>query len=398
MCRNGLGFAMMRFDELLWKEPWLSPVILNIKNRIPTRKIDTAGITPDGKTLYYNPRFWRDLSDSEKVAVQLHEVLHIANLHSIRRGKRDKELWNWACDMSINYLIENSGYNLPLGTLCGVDDSAENIYEKLSRYKTVAEYDKDFIKRYLSEEFSRELLDGEIKYLLSDRLSSNNIALAHYFCACGRGISYYLSQEMSLDGDLLVESKEQNQDITETIEAINEAQALAGKGTTKLSKRFNVIESKTDWRVVLQSLVKSITGDDVDYVSYEFDEFGICEDVLTNKPKLRICVLVDESGSISDTLYSMFIGELNKLSKVADVFASGFTDDTPLDAVPLKKYKRTMSGGTCVLRAYNDAIASDFDNIIILTDGYLEFPEKEPKPTIWAMPKSFGRNKEVIIY
>lgn len=93
----------------------------------------------------------------------------------------------------------------------------------------------------------------------------------------------------------------------------------------------------------------------------------------------------------------MFLGELDKMSKWAEVFASGFTYDTPLNAVSLSMYERTMTGGTCVLRAYKDAIKAGFDNIIVLTDGYLEFPREEPKPTIWVMPKTHNRKQEVII-
>ena len=147
----------------------------------------------------------------------------------------------------------------------------------------------------------------------------------------------------------------------------------------------------------MQNLVKSVLGDEYDYLSYEFDEFGICEDILSPKPRARICVLVDESGSIGDELYRQFLGELEKMKRFADIYASGFTDNTELNAVPLKDYRRTMTGGTDVFRAYEKACQLQFSCIIVLTDGYLEFPKHEPTDTIWAMPKSFGRKNEVII-
>ena len=73
---------------MLWREPWLAPVVLNLRNIIPTERIETAGVTPDGKTLYYNPSFWDSLRAEEQLGLQLHEVLHIANLHTARKGNR----------------------------------------------------------------------------------------------------------------------------------------------------------------------------------------------------------------------------------------------------------------------------------------------------------------------
>ena len=94
---------------------------------------------------------------------------------------------------------------------------------------------------------------------------------------------------------------------------------------------------------------------------------------------------------------SLFLGELFRMSRFAEIYVSGFAGGTELNAVPLSKYERTMTGGTDVIPAYEQACKEDFDCIVVLTDGYLEFPEFEPKHTIWAMPESFGRRMEVII-
>lgn len=45
----------------------------------------------------------------EQLGLQLHEVLHIANLHAARKGNRQHWLWNVACDMAINAQIEDCG-------------------------------------------------------------------------------------------------------------------------------------------------------------------------------------------------------------------------------------------------------------------------------------------------
>ena len=44
------------------------------------------------------------LSKEERLFVILHELWHVAKLHSIRRESRDPRLWNIACDYHINNL------------------------------------------------------------------------------------------------------------------------------------------------------------------------------------------------------------------------------------------------------------------------------------------------------
>ena len=101
--------------------------------------------------------------------------------------------------------------------------------------------------------------------------------------------------------------------------------------------------------------------------------------------------------SLSHDLFEQFLGELLRMSQFAEIFVSGFAGGTELNAVPLSKYERTMTGGTDVIPAYEQACREDFDCIVVLTDGYLAFPESEPRHTIWVMPESFGRRVEVIL-
>ncbi len=355
----------MDFTRLIWLEPWLTPVVLNLRQVIADdHAVETAGVTPDGTILYYSPTFWKGLSRDERLGVQIHELLHIVNLHERRRDGRQHRLWNIACDMAINYQITASGYVLPDGVLPGENDTAEHIYDRLVKENSGGGRGQD-----------------------RSRGAGGNP---------GDGAP---SGGPPLQDDL----RERNADGTTsgpdncTLDAVESAGRLAGTGTTPLSAQYRPAPARADWRVVLQNLVKSVVGDKMDYHSYTFDEFGVCEDILSPKPRPKLCVLVDESGSISDRLYEQFLGELNRMSRFAEVYVSGFADETELHAVLLDQYCRTMTGGTDVRTAYEQACRAEFDCILILTDGYLPFPESEPKPTIWVMPESFGRNKEVLL-
>lgn len=357
----------MNFQKVLWKEPWLAPVAMGIRNIIKSTRIETIGITPDGTTVYFNPEYWKSLNEAQKIAVEIHILLHIINRHSARRGGRIHSIWNVACDISINYLITASGYILPPDAYKGENDSAEHIYNRLV-YGSTLIHDKVNTNR-----------DNTRK---NDGCDIHSVPLSDDLLTC------------NIDGSEYCD----NSDVLEAIESTKLLLKTMGKGSTPLSKLFKPLSvSKSDWRAVLWSFTKSIIGDEFDYLGYEFDEFGICEDLLIEKPQVSICALVDESGSISDLLYSNFLSELSKLSRVANVYVSGFTDNSDLNEVPVAQYKRSMTGGTNIIHTYEQACSKHYDCIVVLTDGELVFPKSEAIPTIWVMPKSNDRKYEVII-
>ena len=71
--------------------------------------IPTAGT--NGILLKINPKFFYELSKEERLFVILHELWHVAKLHSIRRESRDCRLWNIACDYHINNLLLKENYS-----------------------------------------------------------------------------------------------------------------------------------------------------------------------------------------------------------------------------------------------------------------------------------------------
>jgi predicted metal-dependent peptidase len=96
---------------------------------VGNHSIDT--MATDGKRIYYNPAFVDTLTLGEVKGVLCHEIMHIANGHSLRRGSRDPFLWNVACDYAINPLILKGKMILPKD--CLIDPrysgmSAEEIY------------------------------------------------------------------------------------------------------------------------------------------------------------------------------------------------------------------------------------------------------------------------------
>ena len=70
-------------------------------------RIETA--CTDGKCIKFNPHFIATLSKAQLIFLVCHEVMHVALLHSFRRGGRDHDGFNIACDHQINLTLIDDG-------------------------------------------------------------------------------------------------------------------------------------------------------------------------------------------------------------------------------------------------------------------------------------------------
>ena len=118
--------------RLRMRSPFFATLALFAKF-IPTESMPTAAT--DGKDIFYNPDFLQSLTTPQQDGLILHEVLHAALLHVLRRGVRDKEAWNIAADIVVNGIICQQGYfKLPEGVIRDRNLehlSVEEIYELL---------------------------------------------------------------------------------------------------------------------------------------------------------------------------------------------------------------------------------------------------------------------------
>ena len=96
----------------------------------------------------------------------------------------------------------------------------------------------------------------------------------------------------------------------------------------------------------------------------------------------NIAVSIDQSGSVSDQMLSMFFAELNELSSIASFTVIPF--DTRVDESKVyewrkgqnRKMERVLHGGTCFDAPTEYVNKLNFDGHIILTD--MEAPKPKP--------------------
>ncbi len=118
--------------RLRMKSPFFATIAL-FARFVPIKSMPTAAT--DGKDIFYNPDFLASLPSPQVDGLLLHEVLHAALLHVIRRGTRDPNLWNVAADLVVNGAIaKQPGFALPTGAIRDPKFeklSVEEIYELL---------------------------------------------------------------------------------------------------------------------------------------------------------------------------------------------------------------------------------------------------------------------------
>lgn len=115
-------------SQIVTAQPFFGALALSLELQ---ERADVPTMATDGTRLAYNPEFVAKLSEAELMGVLVHEVLHLAYLHPVRRGSRNLAKWNEACDFAINLDVKAAGFTLPPGAL--VDSrwqgmGAESIY------------------------------------------------------------------------------------------------------------------------------------------------------------------------------------------------------------------------------------------------------------------------------
>lgn len=134
------------------------------------KTIDTA--CTNGISIRWNPHHFRLIPKKTRLSVLVHEVWHVALMHMLRLGGRNPKLWNYACDIMINNMMERDGYSFEgafpeemgfaPGTKHWVDHSfgtmsAEEIYE-IKFQKTQDELDA-FMQMLEDTGYKTDLVD-----------------------------------------------------------------------------------------------------------------------------------------------------------------------------------------------------------------------------------------------
>jgi predicted metal-dependent peptidase len=94
----------------------------------------------DGKNLYYDPEYVRNLDIEHIQAVIAHEIYHSSFGHIWRRGAREQVRWNLAADSVANAHLLREGFKLPPGGL--MVDAPNNVIDEVKNLSVEEAYEK----------------------------------------------------------------------------------------------------------------------------------------------------------------------------------------------------------------------------------------------------------------
>jgi len=383
--------------RLILDKPFLGALVL----RLPMVEADPnwcRTTATDARTFYYNREFIDALSLDHVQFMLAHEALHCALAHFARRQHRVKHRWDVACDHAINPILVEDGLRPPPGTLLldeFKDMSAEEIYP------------------YIKDDTDEETLDQHA-YDDSEggqRGNQGNPNPPPPQQDKGPGAS---TDEQSSGGKSLqpeqssgapqpppLSSTERDTLVVQWQQRLAGAaqQAMqAGKLSGALARLVDhLLQPQLPWRMLLARYLTSIARDDYSYMRPSRREGNAILPSLRSH-HLELTVVLDTSGSVTETELNEFLAEVNAIKGQMQARITLHTCDTQLaadgpwqvEAWEELKLPRAFQGGggTSFLPAFTWAERQDRqpDLLVYFTDAQGEFPAQEPAyPVLWLV-------------
>jgi len=333
--------------SLLIKQPFFGILGMNLElveaSVKEAEKMTTAAV--DGRHLWYNPEFIKSLTEGEIKFLVGHEIMHCVFKHIRRRFDRDPKIYNMAADYVINALLINEGFTKP----------------KIGLYN----------EKYLNW-FAEDVYDE-----LVETGAEPSPTLDHH-----PGDPGYPGEEGE-DGEGRSDEEQQRieDDWTDNLIKASLAAGDVPLGIQRLIK--DLIDPRMDWRQLLQMHLQSCIRTDYTWMRPNKRTFGmgITMPSMDMDDMVEICVAIDTSGSVSQTMLQDFLSEIKG---IMDTF-SGYkihiacfdteihnpaTFDTEDD---LMSYELAGGGGTDFMAYWNFAIEQDWigdvRKLLFFTDG-----------------------------
>jgi len=381
----------MHTARLLMDEPFFASISRRIDKRASTA-IPTAGVMVNPDTaqfeMLYNPAFFADLTDLERTDVLKHEFYHVIFQHVTDRLPADvnMKLWNVATDLAINSHLNN----LPEGGL--IPGEPDTPFADLPKGESAEWYMAnmpEFDQGQKGEGGEQEGNDGQ-----GGEKGSNP--------GSGDGVPDSLDDHSGwgqCSQDVKEMAKERLKDSVK--KAAEEASRSQGWGSVSSKVRSDILksfETKIDWKKVLRYFVKtSQRADRSSSIKRINRRYAYVHPGRKANRVAKVAVSIDQSGSVSDEMLSMFFAELAKLSAVAEFVVIPF--DTQVDENLVytwkkgqrKEAERVLSGGTCFNAPTDYVNDKGFDGHIILTDLCAPKPKASKCQRMWmTTPEYIG--------
>ena len=353
--------------------------------------IDTGCETActDGRKIYFGPSFLNNLDDDELDFIMMHEVMHCALQHCIRGKDYDQEAFNIACDIVVNSnILESNKGNIKSITL-----------KKYGESMHVAP-DGEEGRFYTAEEVYAMLPVKGKKKGASGMMGSGGNGGGN-----GSGNWDDHSKWGTADEDQYLQD-EWSKNLLDASEAIEIRDPSNKRGLIPLCADRIIKELRkpqTDWRTILNDFVQEeITDYSFTPPDRRFDEspFFLPDYNEKDETVKDILFMIDTSGSMSDeaitAVYSEIKGAIDQFNGHLQGWL-GFFDAEVVEPKPFSSEEefriiRPKGGGGTRFDIIFKYVEKHMDtlpaSIIIMTDGYADFPKEEEAmeiPVLWLL-------------
>ena len=374
---------------LLLDHPFFGSLLFRLGG-LASNSIQT--MATDGVSLFYNPAFVDTLNAAELAGVLAHEVMHPALQHHTRRGDRDPNRWNMACDYAINPLLLDAGLTLPEHVLIEHrfrDMSAEHIYNLIDKQQ-----DQD------SSNGEGENAGGAASGgggEQPDKKSADGEATAP---VTQGGIGQVLDapQPKGDDGDTVAE---QAREWKIAVEQAENVAKLAGKLPVGVTRSLEQSQAAgVDWRELLRRAWSETIPSDYSWMPPNRRHIwaGLYLPGVRSEGAGEIAIAVDCSGSINARQLGLFEAEVRSIlegQRPRRVHVLYF--DTEVHKVEVYQAGQPISlvpvggGGTNFASCFSwlDERGLVPQTLVFLTDLCGAFPKDAPPyPVLWASTES----------
>ena len=356
--------------RLLWDEPFFSNILRGIE-KIKTNEIPTAGVSAQGGDVrfWWNPKFLAGLSSNEVKGLLKHECYHLVFEHTTTRKHEPHIIWNYATDLAINSLIDES--ELPEGGLIPgkeftplTEEQKEQMGPKASeRYNKVSQKLASFPKSKHSEWYFAELMkDPEVKEAIEsgEKMGGKSLAQAladgdvridengNLVDKNGNPVTVVpgTSDEHGEWGEGMTEEQRElvngkiKQALENAVKDCDSKNSWGSIGSSMRSKLREMVSHEIPWQSVLKQFCgMSRRADRASSIRRLNRKYAGIHPGQYRDYKANIAIYLDQSGSVSDSDLQMLSGELSQLAKRVQFTLFNF--DTGVD----ENSERTLKKG-----------------------------------------------------
>jgi predicted metal-dependent peptidase len=303
----------------------------------------------NGRVIGMNPDYFMSLTPEQRIAILLHETMHVAFFHILRLKTFHHRKWNIAADHVINLLIKSMGYRIPSGWYADeqyAGMSSEEVYNLLPEPDPTASGNWDLREPPEdAETIEKEIQEILVRAAIQSKIAGNAIGL--------------IPGEIQLFLDKL-------------------------------------LKPQLPWNRILQRFMTSMNNkNDYSFTKPNRRHFpNIILPGLYSKKLTHISVAVDTSGSVSKEDFTAFISEVRSILRVMRPQKLTLVQfDTSIGQENRIRNLKELSniafnggGGTHIGPVIEWANENKPNLLLIFTDGYFREVEQRTKvPLIWLI-------------